>query len=215
MFYKSMLVMSSKVKRRVSLGKSKKDDDVLVNYTVKDLPALRRKRTIAYNRLSKTLEVGLKALQERSDLTLFLSHFTDIEKHRKSFDECHLSILSLEEDDEENVDELQGQCDQIYYHILTLHRNLVPSDYVSEVAESEVNNSVHQPSSNIKLPKINLPNFSGDLKRWPAFYDTFNSLIHLNESLSDTERMHYLISCLTGDALALVSTFPVMGIYYG
>lgn len=207
--------MSSKVKRRVSLGKSKKDSDVLVNYTVKDLPVLRRKRTIAYNRLSQTLEVGLKALQERSGLTLFLSHFTDVEKHRKSFDECHLSILSLEEDDEENVDQLQGQCDQVYYHILTLHRNLVPSDYVSEVTESDVNNSVHQPSSNIKLPKINLPNFSGDLKRWPAFYDTFNSLIHLNESLSDTERMHYLISCLTGDALALVSTFPVMGIYYG
>ncbi|XP_073964919.1 uncharacterized protein [Choristoneura fumiferana] len=57
-----MIAMSSKVKRRVSLGKSKKDSEV--NYTVKDLPALRRKRTIAYNRLSKALEVGLKALQD-------------------------------------------------------------------------------------------------------------------------------------------------------
>lgn len=202
--------MYSKVKRRTSLGKSKKDSD----YTVKDLPTLRRKRTIAYNRLSKALEVGLKVLQDRSDLSLFLSHFVDVESYRNSFDECHLSILSLEDDDDENVGELQEKCDQIYYHILSLHRKLFPSNYVSAV-ESDANNSVQQTSSNIKLPKINLPNFSGNIKQWPAFYDTFNSLIHLNQSLSDTERMHYLISCLTGDALALVSTFPVMGMYYG
>ena len=40
------------------------------------------------------------------------------------------------------------------------------------------------PGKFMKLPKINLPYFSGDHLEWNAFWDLFNQIIHLNPDLS-------------------------------
>ncbi|KAL0830470.1 hypothetical protein ABMA28_002635 [Loxostege sticticalis] len=69
--------------------------------------------------------------------------------------------------------------------------------------------------SHIKLPKIQLPTFSGNIKQWPEwFIDTFNSLIHDCPSLTDVEKFQYLVSSLSGDPLSLIRKFPVTGDYY-
>lgn len=62
--------------------------------------------------------------------------------------------------------------------------------------------SVHSPKNNIKLPRIDIPKFDGDIKQWPIFFDLFDTLIHRNMSLSNIERFQYLISYLSKDALA-------------
>ncbi|XP_076236255.1 uncharacterized protein LOC143180421 [Calliopsis andreniformis] len=54
------------------------------------------------------------------------------------------------------------------------------------------------------LPKINLPTFEGHYKDWPSFRDLFTSLIRNDPTLSNVELLHYLKSCLTGDAAALL-----------
>lgn len=45
-----------------------------------------------------------------------------------------------------------------------------------------------------KLPTINLPSFSGNNEDWLSFSDSFQSLIHKNETLSDIQKLHYLKS---------------------
>lgn len=63
--------------------------------------------------------------------------------------------------------------------------------------QSECNNGT---APNVRLPVINLPEFSGLYKDWLPFYDSFKSLIHENSSLSDCQKFHYLKSCLKGEA---------------
>lgn len=55
-------------------------------------------------------------------------------------------------------------------------------------------------SKSCQLPRINLPTFAGDCNDWESFRDRFQALILSEPSLTDVSRMHYLCSCLKGEA---------------
>lgn len=59
------------------------------------------------------------------------------------------------------------------------------------------------------LPKIPIPQFSGDLWKWTHFRDAFTSLVHEEPSLSDIERLHYLLGAVKGEAASHISHLPV------
>lgn len=59
-------------------------------------------------------------------------------------------------------------------------------------------------SSDVKLPRIAIPTFSGNYTEWQSFYDLFTSLIHNNNHLDDVQKLHYLKSSLSGDAETLL-----------
>lgn len=69
-------------------------------------------------------------------------------------------------------------------------------------------------SSQVKLPRIELPTFNGKYEEWHAFFDLFNSLIHSNRDISDTQKFHYLRSSLKGDAAEIVSSLEISGANY-
>lgn len=58
--------------------------------------------------------------------------------------------------------------------------------------------------TNIRLPKLNLPSFSGKYDEWFPFFDSFNSIIHSNLSINKVQKLQYLKSCLTGDASNII-----------
>ncbi|XP_018406342.1 PREDICTED: uncharacterized protein LOC108771297, partial [Cyphomyrmex costatus] len=59
------------------------------------------------------------------------------------------------------------------------------------------------------LPKIKLPSFSGDYSTWRSFHDLFASMVGDNRDITNVEKMHYLKTCLTGDAARLVTNLKV------
>lgn len=61
----------------------------------------------------------------------------------------------------------------------------------------------------IRLPKIELPTFSGNYTDWYGFYDMFNSLIHSNQAINDVQRFHYLKSSLKGEAAEIVASLDM------
>lgn len=60
--------------------------------------------------------------------------------------------------------------------------------------------------SEIQLPKLNLPNFSGKHEDWPSFSDQFQSAVHNNARLNDCKKLLYLRSCLRGEASQAVES---------
>ena len=61
--------------------------------------------------------------------------------------------------------------------------------------------SMNQNQSNIslsqsfhKLPKISLPKFDGNIIKWQSFWDSFESAVHNNETLSNVQKFNYLKS---------------------
>ena len=57
----------------------------------------------------------------------------------------------------------------------------------------------------VKLPKIELTKFSGEVEQWQTFWDQFQSAIHTKESLSDIDKFTYLKNLLTDTASDCIS----------
>lgn len=62
--------------------------------------------------------------------------------------------------------------------------------------------------SSIKLPQLDIPSFNGGRLKLTEFWDTFETIIDLNDSLSEIYKLQYLNSKPTGEAKQ-----PVAGIH--
>lgn len=89
-----------------------------------------------------------------------------------------------------------------------MHRHIAaPSSTTSRVSDAS---SLLQ----FRLPKLNLPTFSGKYEEWLPFFYTFHSIIHVNESLDDIQRLQYLRALLTDKAKNVISSLEISAVNY-
>ena len=60
-------------------------------------------------------------------------------------------------------------------------------------------------SPHVKLPKLSLKKFGGDLTKWTTFWDTFESAVHNNPTLTSIDKFNYLNSLLESVASEAIS----------
>lgn len=70
------------------------------------------------------------------------------------------------------------------------------------------------PSARVKLPKITLPRFNGNLMRWTAFWDSYHSAIHTSRQLSDVDKFNYLRSLLDNTAYEAIAGLALSAANY-
>ena len=76
----------------------------------------------------------------------------------------------------------------------------VPSDVLNRSGSTASNAS----NMGIRLPKISLPKFSGDITKFRSFWQCFKCSVDENENLSAVHKMTYLSSSLEGAAYQVV-----------
>ncbi|KRX86447.1 hypothetical protein T4E_10538 [Trichinella pseudospiralis] len=59
-----------------------------------------------------------------------------------------------------------------------------------------------------RLPELKMPVFSGEVLEFPAFWDRFQGCVHNRTDLDDASKFSYLLSSLSGEALAAVEGMP-------
>ena len=57
----------------------------------------------------------------------------------------------------------------------------------------------------VKLPKLSLRKFNGDLTSWTPFWESFKSSIHENDEITLIDKFNYLNSLLEGSAAAAIA----------
>lgn len=67
----------------------------------------------------------------------------------------------------------------------------------------------------VKLPKISLPHFKGNRIYWTAFWDSYESAVHLNRPLSDVDKFNYLRSLLEKSAYDAIAGLTLSSANYG
>lgn len=64
-----------------------------------------------------------------------------------------------------------------------------------------------------KLPKLQIPKYSGDILKWFEFHDMFKASVHARD-LSGVEKLSYLKSLLQGSALDAIAGLPLSDANY-
>ena len=80
--------------------------------------------------------------------------------------------------------------------------------------DREVNHAASSQFAISCLPKLTLPTFSGDPLAWQMFWDSFNTAIHANPSLSGVQKFNYLKAQLQSDAERTIAGLPLTELNY-
>ena len=62
----------------------------------------------------------------------------------------------------------------------------------------------------MKMPKFDIPNFSGRYEDWVPLFDQFMSAVDNNNTIPDIEKLKDLKASLKDKAAALLAHFPVI-----
>ena len=77
-----------------------------------------------------------------------------------------------------------------------------------------VTSAVNPKPVRVKLPKLEVRKFSGKLEDWQEFWDSFDSAIHSNDSLSNVEKFSYLRGLLLEPARSAIAEFALTSANY-
>lgn len=176
------------------------------------LKTLRRKRTIIQDSVA-ALSTKLDEWQENaSSRDSFLLQQT-LESTQKSFDRFEDIQDELEELTEAEMQH-RAPIQQTYDAIIGRARKYLHesnNDLVSIKANNSSCPSENQPhsASSLRLPKLTIPRFSGDISNWRTFHNLFRVSIHESPKLNPVEKFQYLLTSLGGEALDLVKGLAV------
>ncbi|GBM05052.1 hypothetical protein AVEN_60237-1 [Araneus ventricosus] len=67
---------------------------------------------------------------------------------------------------------------------------------------------------NVKLPKLSLPSFNGNIQDWLSFSDLFKASVHKNENLTRSMKLQYLKGLLTGDVSRVIQSITISDANY-
>ncbi len=132
----------------------------------------------------------------------------EFDKRLTKLDEVHEEL-----EGEVEAEELDQELDEAHaFRQESMKPRLLAEDKIRKLAAaapggspvpSSVSGSQDSEAVNVKLPKLELPKFSGEITQWQSFWDQFNS--HFNATnLPVISKFTYLLSLLEGDAKSVV-----------
>lgn len=87
-----------------------------------------------------------------------------------------------------------------------------PTSSTTTSGSTSSSSSAH--STDIRLPRLELPSFDGTLQDWVPFRDMFITAVHGNTNLSKSQKLTYLKSLLRGEANRSVSSIIISDANY-
>ncbi|XP_071577995.1 uncharacterized protein [Temnothorax nylanderi] len=135
----------------------------------------------------------------------FLVRYPTVARLIGDFEAAHLKVIQNASDEEFAAEDIiRREFDTMRFGVICRYEKFVGADHASTS-----NLQAPARTSSIKLPKIPLPQFTGDLALWPSFIALLNASIHENRDLSFMEKYQYLVASLKGEALNVVKNLPL------
>ena len=136
----------------------------------------------------------------------------------KKLDDSIIDLLEKKEDIEietssEFISEIHGGLAAIEDAVKKLDqkKSVVPVEQSENISHTNLNASNN---TRVKLPKLEVRKFSGKIQDWPEFWDSFESAIHKNTSLSDVDKFTYLRGLIGEPAKSSISGFALTTVNY-
>ena len=146
-------------------------------------------------------EVSVKLAQLKRSLT-------EKKDAIETLDEEVVGLLEDEADLAQEIEEADAFKATVYRALTKIdrHENRGRPDSPSSDVGSHTS-VVESVGSRAKLPKLTLRHFNGDMTQWSTFWDSFESAVHKNKSLSNIDKFNYLRSVLERSAKEAIAGF--------
>nr|XP_034827119.1 uncharacterized protein LOC117984607 [Maniola hyperantus] len=164
-----------------------------------------------------------KANQEmRSKYSYLTARMEALDKLEDAFSQNHLEIVAKATSEQTLQlpyfkDDLQDNFQEFFLQYKSLLKEYIafinPTTMTTK-ATTSTSAVTNVNSLEVKLPRIELPKFSGKYTEWQSFFDMFVSLIHENSTLAPVQKLHYLKSNLSGEPEMLLRNFPTTDANY-
>lgn len=138
----------------------------------------------------------------------------ELESRWKKYEQ---SWCKYEEENIEDEDDADFQEDQNLHTQKETETKAMMLQLEAVIATASASVTTVSPSTTPilgKLPEIHLPDFYGDLEKWPAFWDIFQSLVHNRTDLTPVVKFAYLRSALKGKAAEAIKGFQTTDLHY-
>ena len=149
-------------------------------------------RTAALRRLQQirdrltAVDDNLSTLSHDYEVHQIEKELADLKLELRSIS-SDMAVLNLLEDDE--LFEIEKHVrSTIYAHSLSAKKSLADMSSSTPARAAA--------STGVKLPKIDVPRFNGNVLNWRSFWEQFDVTIHSRTTLSNTEKMTYLQSSI-------------------
>jgi len=180
------------------------------------------------------------ALEELKRLEL-RERLNTIRETYAKYDEIQEEIDKLTDDERDTVRYREGFEDE-YFSLVALTESLLVRGMTAQPSRAPSSGSAHEQGTDarmseeeinavpniarqtnqtlvvkapgIRLPTIELPKFKGDVDEWLGFRDTFESLIHNNETINPIQKFHYLKAALEGAAAQIIKSLEFSAANY-
>ena len=155
------------------------------------------------------LDLTLPATDET---TTTVTSYIDQIKHKaesiQQLDSRIQSTLTESSDIERDVLDSLDIHDTIIEKMTRLKRFLEKANATVPTATTPatpISDDTARPTTASRLPKLDLPRYSGDPLGWQTFWDSFEAAVHSNSNLTGVEKFNYLRAQLDGEASRTVS----------
>uniref|UniRef100_A0A8D8SQJ6 Integrase catalytic domain-containing protein n=2 Tax=Cacopsylla melanoneura TaxID=428564 RepID=A0A8D8SQJ6_9HEMI len=180
------------------------------------------RREIIFSRMQSLFDSTTKDLINNKDnLADFLVRYDRIEIHYVDFDSVQAEIFALclkLKDTTTQLASLQQTTafEDLYYRVRAcarINNFRTTQEKLAEANKVAPSTSVSVTRESVavapRLPKLEIPVFTGELHEWSNFYALFETTIDKNKSLSNIEKFQYLKTFLGGPALSLIESLPL------
>ena len=132
----------------------------------------------------------------------------------KQLDEEIIALLSTETELAEEIDEARAP---LLAALVNIDMHCSPDASAPSPVRPTGSRpvAITMPTHNVKLPKLTICPFNGDLTSWTSFWDSYLATIHENTRLSEIDKfINYLRSFLEHSALEAISGFTLTAANY-
>jgi len=203
-----------------------------------DIDSWKKKRSIFRRNTTKLVNkiLDLRNSEEKIDRIALKSNSIQLTKQYEELRILDKNILEFSLKNEENdvcekeLEDTSEYENKVTQALIFAEEKLGEDDEVCSVISCGSNKSMSKesiasstsesqdwgnPSTvRVKLPKLELRKFSGDIHEFQEFWDSFSSAIHENTGLANVDKLKYLKGFLEGQARSVISGLPVTDANY-
>ena len=183
----------------------------------KDLEAVKKKRRFLRKSLTDTVKSVDEALSQQDNHARIQVLKDNIASKWSDLQEVQGTMCTMLEDADIDAEcESHNEYEGRVIESMAKMTSYLSSKHLPEVKLAGSNPHVSQSSSQVqvKLPKINLPTFDGNVLSWQPYYQSIKVSVVDNASLADVQKLEYLMRSLKGSAAEAVKGFAVVQANY-